>query len=246
MHRLITVILAITFSIIPGPATGQIPAEFENLEVLPEDISRDSLIATMRSFTFATGIRCEGCHVMGENGSFQGAQFHLDDKIAKEQARYMLEMVNRLNDEILPGLPERDTPALRVECKTCHRGIRKPHLLRTELRAVLETAGVDSAVAHYRWLRDVGMDEGIYDFGVWEMNELARQLEVDGMVAEAAAMLELNEEFHPREVSIPRTLGPLYEALGRTEDAIAAYHRALGLSPGHEPSLERLRELTGG
>lgn len=231
---------------IVGPTAAQIPTEFRNLRVLPEEISPDSLVQLMRSFSFATGLRCEGCHVMGENGSFQGARFHLDDKLPKRQARYMLEMVNRLNDEFLPGLPERERRALRVECKMCHRGIRKPYLLRTELRAVIESDGVEAAVERYRELREHEMDEGIYDFGVWEMNELARQLEVDGMVAEAAVMLELNEEFHPRDASIPRTLGPIYEALGRTEDAVAAYRRTLGLRPGHGPSLERLRALTGG
>ena len=59
-------------------------------------------------------------------------------------------------------------------------------------------------------------------------------------------MLELNEEFHPRDASVPRTLGPLYEALGRTEDAVAAYRRALGLNPRDRQSLERLRAVTGG
>lgn len=245
-HLLIALVVGIGSSwIAASPTSAQIPTEFRNLEVLPEVISRDSLILLMRSFSFATGLRCEGCHVMGENDSFQGAQFHLDDKLPKRQARHMLRMVNRLNDEILPGLPERDRPALRVECKTCHRGQRKPHLLRTELRAVIDTAGVEAAVARYRKLREHAMDEGAYDFGVWEMNELARQLEADGMVAEAAAMLELNEEFHPRDASVPRTLGPLYEELGRTEDAIAAYRRALGLNPRDGRSLERLRALAG-
>lgn len=229
-----------------GPAAAQIPTEFRNLQVLPEEIPPDSLVQLMRSFSFATGLQCGECHVMGENGSFQGAQFHLDDKPTKRQARYMLRMVNRLNAEILPGLPERAAPAVRVECKTCHRGIRKPYLLRTELRAVIETDGAEAAVARYRELREHAMDEGIYDFGVWEMNELARQLEADGMLAEAAVMLELNEEFHPRDASIPRTLGPLYEALGRTEDAVAAYRRALGLNPGDGRSLDRLGALTGG
>ena len=229
-----------------SPAAAQIPTEFRNLQVLPEDISRDSLILLMRSFSFATGLRCEGCHVLGENGSFRGARFHLDDKLTKRRARYMLRMVNRLNDEVLPGLPERDRPALRVECKTCHRGQRRPHLLRTELRAVIDTAGVDAAVTRYRELREHAMDQGAYDFGVWEMNELARKLEADGMVAEAATILELNEEFHPRDASIPRTLGPLYETLGRADEAVAAYRRALGLNPADARSLERLRALTRG
>lgn len=249
MRHLFTavVVLGIAGSgIAAGPAAAQIPTEFRNLEVLPEDIPRDSLIQLMRSFSFATGLRCEGCHVMGEGGSFEGARFHLDDKLTKRRARYMLRMVNRLNDEILPDLPERDRPAVRVECKTCHRGQRTPHLLRTELRAVIDSSGVEAAVARYRELREHAMDEGAYDFGVWEMNELARQLEADGRVDEAAAMLELNEEFHPRDASIPRTLGPLYETLGRTDDAVAAYRRALGLNPRDGRSLERLQSLTGG
>ena len=57
-----------------GTTAGQIPDRFTNLQVLPEDIPRDSLVSLMRSFTFATGLRCDGCHVMGENGSFQGAR----------------------------------------------------------------------------------------------------------------------------------------------------------------------------
>lgn len=246
-RALVSFLLGIALTLIArSSASAQIPTEFRNLQVLPQDISADSLTMLMRSFSFATGLRCGDCHVMGENGSFQGAKFHLDDKPTKRQARFMLQMVNRLNEEVLPELPGRDTPAMRVECKTCHRGIRKPFLLRTELRTVIETEGVEAAVARYRRLREGAMDEGIYDFGVWEMNELARQLEADGMVAEAAVILELNEEFHPRDASIPRTLGPVYEALQRPEDAVAAYHRALGLNPGDRRSLERLHALTGG
>lgn len=243
------VLLAAVLLVAPNPssdAVAQIPSEFQNLQVLPEEISRDSLVLLMRSFTFATGLRCEGCHVMGEGGSFQGARFDLDDKLTKRQARYMLRMVDRLNEEILPGLPERDDPPLKVECKTCHRGIRKPFLLRTELHRVIDEEGVEAAEARYRELREVGMDEGIYDFGVWEMMELARELEAAGDDAAAVAMLELNEEFHPTTSAIPRTLGPIYERLGRTEDAVAAYARAVGLDPGDTRSLERLLALAGG
>lgn len=230
---------------LPLAAPAQIPAEFRNLQVLPKDIERDSLIMLMRSFSFATGLLCQDCHVAGPNGDLDGARYDLDDKPAKRQARHMIAMVNRLNDELLADMPGRDDPPVKIECKTCHRGLRKPLLLRTELRRHIDEFGIASAVERYRELRERRMESGAYDFGIWEMNELARQLVVDGKDAEAAAVLELNEEFHPRTPSIPRELGPIYERLGRTDDAIAAYRRALGLNPRDERSLGRLRTLGG-
>jgi len=235
--------LCLVLAVPPSTAAAQIPTEFQNLQALPSDISRDSLVLLMRSFSFATGLGCEGCHVMGEGGSFQGARFHLDDKPTKRQARFMIGMVERLNGEILPGLPERDEPPLRVECKTCHRGISKPFLLRTELYRVIEEEGIEAAAARYRELRESSADDGAYDFGEWEMNELARELEAEGELAAAAAMLELNEEFHPDSPSIPRILGGLYERLDRPGEALAAYARAFGRAPGDAGSRERLRAL---
>lgn len=225
------------------PVAAQIPDSFKNLKVLPSDIGRDSLVMLMRSFSFATGLRCRNCHVMGEGGSFVGAQFDLDDKLPKRQARVMLRMVNRLNDEMLTELPGRADPPLRVECKTCHRGIRRPFLLRTELRSVIDREGAQAAIRRYRELRESAMSKGVYDFGVWEMNELARELVRDGRDADAAAMLELNEEFHPRDPSIPRELGLIYERLGERDKAVAAYRRALGLDANDSRSLEHLRAL---
>lgn len=245
-HPVRIVVLLLLLSVVGAPAArGQIPADFTNLQVLPDDIPRDSLVLLMRSFTFATGLLCQDCHVMGEGGSFEGARFHLDDKATKQKARFMLEMVNRLNDEILPEMPERADPPLKVECKTCHRGIAKPFLLRTELHRVIAEEGVEAAAERYRELRENRMDEGIYDFGVWETMELARELEAQGDDQAAVAMLELNEEFHPTSAAIPRTLGPIYERLGRTEDAVAAYARAVGLNPADRNSLERLVALSG-
>lgn len=229
--------------VVPSHVDCQIPDSFKNLKVLPDTIERDSLVMLMRSFTFATGLGCEGCHVLGLGGSFEGARFDLDDKLAKRQARVMLAMVNRLNEEVLPQVPGRADPPLRVECKTCHRGIRRPFLLRTELRAILEEQGVEAAIRRYRELRNTATLDGTYDFGVWEMNELARELERDGRVVDGAAILELNEEYHPRDASIPRDLGLIYERLGEQEKAIAAYRRALGLNPDDSRSLEHLRSL---
>lgn len=227
-------------------AGAQIPTEFRNLQVLPQDIASDSLVLLMRSFSFATSLGCEDCHVMGEGGSFQGAQFHLDSKPAKEKARAMIQLVERLNDELLPELLNVESPDPAVECKTCHRGLSEPFLLRTELHRVIDEEGVAAAEERYRWLRENRMERGAYDFGEWETNELARELEAQGQTEAAVAMLELNEEFHPMSASIPRTLGPLYEALGRNQDALAAYARAVGRNPRDASSMARLQALMEG
>ena len=162
----------------------------------------------------------------------------------KRQARYMIRMVARLNDELLPRLPGRDDPPLKVECKTCHRGLRKPFLLRTELHRVVQREGVEAAVDRYRTLRERAMEDGAYDFGEWEMNELARELVAQDRVEAAVAMLELNEEFHPTSASIPRSLAPHNERLGRPREAVAAWARAVGRNPADRAALERLRALT--
>lgn len=238
-----TLLLPLMLAVTDG-TQAQIPDTFTNLQVLPEDITRDSLIAVMRSFSFATGLRCEGCHVQTDSSTFS-FDFALDDRENKNIARHMLRMVNRLNDDLLAALPERDGPRVLVECKTCHRGLNRPLLLRTELRQVVEEHGADSAVARYRELRAQRMELGAYDFREWEMNELARQLAADGMLDGAVAMLHLNEEYHPTSSAIPLELGRLYERLGRPESAVASYRRALERNPRNRFARDRLEALAG-
>ena len=226
-----------------APLAAQIPDTFVNLQVLPEDIGRDSLLAVMRSFSFATGLRCEGCHVLGPEGAFQGARFDLDEKREKEIARHMLRMVDRINGEMLAALPGRAAPPLQVECKTCHRGLPRPHLLRTELRALIEAEGAGAAEARYRELREGALTKGAYDFREWEMNELARQLAADGRLEDALVMLALNEEFHPASAAIPLEAGRLHERLGQREQALAAYRRVLERAPQHPAARARIQAL---
>ncbi|MGH7468222.1 MAG: c-type cytochrome [Longimicrobiales bacterium] len=242
-HRYLGLVILL---VAPTATSGQIPEKFQNLKVLPANISRDSLVQLMRSFSFATGLRCEDCHVLGENNAFEGARFHLDDKPNKRKARFMLEMVNKINQDLRAGLPERDSLTLAVECKSCHRGNVKPFLLRTELHRIVNTEGIPAAVARYRLLRERATLIGAYDFREWEMNELARQLTAEGKLAAAIAMLVLNEEFYANSPSIPALLGTLYERENRKDDAIAAYRRALERNPNDRASRARLDALSRG
>ena len=227
------------------PITAQIPDEFQNLRILPTDISRDSLLRVMRDFSFALGVRCQYCHVGGDGISFEGVEFHKDDDPDKRKARFMLRLVANLNNQVFPLIPERDDPPRPIECKTCHRGLAKPVLLRNVLSSVLDQHGADSATATYRRLRESSGMAGVYDFGEWETNTLAEELAAQGRFRDAIAIYKLNADFYPRSSAIAGSLGRLYEQVADTAAAIRSYERTLELRPNHRGAAERLRVLRG-
>lgn len=226
-----------------APADAQIPDSFTNLQVLDEDLPRDSLTQIMRGFAFSLGVRCEHCHVMGEGGSFQGANFAADDKLAKQRARFMLRLVDQLNGPLLADLPMEagSSPPVRVECKTCHRGRPKPLLLHHELQAAYDAGGAPAAETRYRELREAFGTRGAYDFGEWEFTEWARGLE---STEDAIALLTVNFEFHPESSSVASLIAGGYEQLGDLGEAVAWMERAVEVAPNSRfaaTELERLR-----
>ncbi len=236
---------SLLFAILAVPITAQIPDEFQNLRILPTDISRDSLLGIMRDFSFALGVRCQYCHVGGDGISFEGVEFHNDDDPDKRKARFMLRLVANLNNQVLPLIPERDDPPRQIECKTCHRGLAKPVLLRNVLSSALDRHGADSAVATYRRLRESSGMAGVYDFGEWETNTLAEELAAQSRFRDAIAIYELNADFYPRSSAIAGSLARLYEQVADTAAAIRSYERVLELRPNNQRAVERLRVLRG-
>ena len=97
--------------------------EWENLQILPDSIPRDSLISIMREFSQSLGVRCNHCHAQG----YDGLDFPSDANPHKDVARGMMRLTWQVNQEILPaidGLHEAD--GVRVTCYTCHRGATHP------------------------------------------------------------------------------------------------------------------------
>ena len=227
-------------------AGAQIPDEFTNLQVLPEDISRGELLDVMRGFSFATGLRCQGCHTGGDGQSFVGVDFADDGDPDKRKARYMLGMVREINGSLLADMPDRDDRPLEIGCKSCHRGQAKPLLLTQDLRIALDEGGAESMASRYRFLRENFATAGAFDFREWEMNTLAEGLAREGRPADAAAVYELNAEFHPESAAIQGSLGQLYEALGDTTRAVARYERLLELAPDNAGARARIEALRGG
>lgn len=176
MMRTALVVVVLVFATTPGWAqTAAPPWKAENLQFFPKDISRPALTQRMREFSLALGVRCQYCHTGGNGVSFEGVVFASDDKPAKRTARAMLRIVDQLNTTTLAQLPTRAEPRVVVECATCHRGVTLPKSLQTTLFEIVESKGAPTAIAKYRELRADAL-LGHYNFGKWEINELARRL----------------------------------------------------------------------
>jgi len=230
------------------PATAQTPEPFQNLQVLPKDIPRDTLLNIMRGFSTALGVRCGFCHVQREvpAGQRESFNFPSDDKVEKRNARVMMRMVRNINQEQLPRLAQRHDPPVAVTCVTCHRGLPVPTTLGRVLTAALDSGGAPAAVARYRQLRETQMASGRYDFSEGSLTDLARTLAGQGKTAEAAALLELNAEFYPQSGQIEFQLGEVYLARGERDKAIVHFRMAQAKDPNNPQVARRLQELTGG
>jgi hypothetical protein len=99
---------------------GQTPPPPQNLQVLPKDMAREELIATMRGYTAGLGVQCNYCHVQEGRGGRN--DFATDEKAPKKTARVMITMMNHVNETLASGLGKPAADITRVQCATCHRG----------------------------------------------------------------------------------------------------------------------------
>lgn len=99
------------------------PDKWQNLKILPQDISKDSLIAIMHFYNESLGVKCNFCHAPGADGH---PNFPSDDKPEKNIARYMMKMTKEINTTYFnfnkSSMP--DTISV-ITCYTCHNG--NPH-----------------------------------------------------------------------------------------------------------------------
>ena len=246
--RLLLAATAITLA--ATPAEAQIPQRFENLQVFPKDIPRDTLVAIMRNFTAALGVRCTYCHLerepaaAGGGGGGGGLNLHFaSDSLANKRiARRMLVMSDSINRHFLASIPERDQPPTNVTCMTCHRGLNKPSNIQTVLMNVTTRAGVDSAMARYRALRE-NMAAGLYDFREAPVSEVAQRLSAQGRHDDAIKLLVMNQEFYPNSVNIDLQLAEAYLTKGDRDAGIARLRAVLAKNPNDRRAQQRLQQL---
>lgn len=223
---------------------GQQQQPFENLKFFPKDIPRDSLLATMSGFTYALGVNCAYCHVeepAAQPGGRPRLRPPLDDKVEKQKARFMLNMVDTLNRITFASLPQRHE-GVRIQCVTCHRGSPIPGTIETVIADAVDKFGPDSAIARYRKLRET-MANGRYDFSEAPVNAVSRTLADRGKTDAAIALLMMNQEFNPTSAEIDLRLGGIYEKMGDKDKAIARYQAALAKRPNDPRIRQRLTNL---
>ena len=227
---------------LPRPALAQIPKKFENLRVLPKDITRDSLLNVMFGFADGLGVECGYCHTGGDPRTLIGVQFKADDKQSKRRARAMYSITTQVNALLRADSTGRrlDAP---VTCLTCHRGLPDPRPLHEVLAATIARAGTDSGLGQYRDLRMRYLDRGHYDFGEASLNIVAQGLARSGQRDDAIRVLELNKEFHPDLPTLNFDLAELLLARGDSARALDLYQLVLTTQPLNSRAKARVDTL---
>lgn len=108
------------------------PFKAQNLKVLPQDISKDSLMAIMHNWEDALGVGCDYCHAPRKDDP-KKLDFASDEIRKKEFARHMYVMTDSINKQYFAWWPEHNTtrPAA-VTCYTCHKGRAEPVAIAPE------------------------------------------------------------------------------------------------------------------
>ena len=225
--------------LVAAPAVAQVPDEFTNLKVFPEDIGKRDLIGAMRGFAGALGVRCNHCHVGPDN--LEGMDFATDEMETKGVARAMMKMSDEINNTLLPTSGRKST--LQVQCVTCHRGVARPEQLSSVLTTAIEQGGVDAAVERYNKLRDEHYGSGAYDFSAGTLNGLAETQAREGDMEAAVAILKLNVEHNPDAAYSHLMLGQVHMQNGDKAAAIASIERALELEPDNDRAKQMLERV---
>ena len=126
-YKKLKVIAAMAIFVFIGIAAVKQPvnADFKNLQVLPKNISKDSLDKIMDGLTESLGVNCKYCHVRDKTADT--LIFDADDKSEKEIARNMMRMTMDINKKYFQFNETVTADQVQaVTCYTCHKGTQIP------------------------------------------------------------------------------------------------------------------------
>jgi hypothetical protein len=143
---ILTIVLGLyAFNTNPNTHKGYIPQPpWENLKVLPKDITKDSLIGLMKNYETSLGVECNYCHVPKKSDPSK-LDFSKDVKIEKEIARGMIKMTNEINENYFkPYFPDPKPEQVHVvNCVLCHRGTSNPEKYLSKMDVMYKTYDPD-------------------------------------------------------------------------------------------------------
>ena len=234
-------VAVMTLACVPT-AAAQIPQTFKNLQVLPKDITRPQLIATMRNIAGSLGVRCTHCHVGPDD--LQGMDFATDEKQSKQIARAMLRMTRSINLDFVKTLPASDGARQEVTCLTCHRRETKPPRPLPELLLMtINSGGVPAAIDQYKKLRAERLEWGLYDFREPTLAIVATSLRDQKRLDDALEILRLNAEVFPKSFMTQILLGDIAVQKGDLTLAEGFYKQALELDPANAAARKALEMI---
>lgn len=107
--------------------------KYENLKVLPKNITKKEMDSVMRHFSLSLGVRCNFCHIRG-NDAQRNFNFASDSSKHKIIARDMYKMMMKINKKYFKP-EDNDKNNLvtnaanripEVSCYSCHHGKAHP------------------------------------------------------------------------------------------------------------------------
>ncbi len=111
-----------------------------------------------------------------------------------------------------------------------------------KVETYIEQLGADKAIAEYKKMK---ADSAHYYIDWISMNFIAQQLLTLKRYEDARVISENNVNEFPDKDLILVTMGNIYLALNKKEDAIKFYKKALQITPMYEEAKNRLKELEG-
>jgi hypothetical protein len=230
-------------TLLGAQASGRFPPDsLINVHVFPKTTPVMQVVAAMRDFTGALGVRCHYCHVGEEGRSLETYDFAVDRKRTKLVARQMMRMTQEINRR-LDTIPDRPSQRVQVTCATCHRGTARPMTLAQLLTETATAAGADSAARAYRALRQRYYGRDAYDFSEFSLNSAALRLGRAGRYDDAFVLLRLNEEMYPNASSTAVVRGNVVLMRGDTTGAAAAFREAIRRDSTNNEARGRLRAI---
>ena len=111
----------ISVFIMASIGTGQL----KNIQVLDFESERD-LKKYMKTIGKDLGVKCTFCHDLNDKS------IDTDHKIiAREMMKMQMDLNKRVFAQIADSLLKHENP-LQISCWTCHRGSKKPELIRSK------------------------------------------------------------------------------------------------------------------